>query len=159
MSSCIRLYLCPAFTLASDLLSVGRVHVCRHAFGYIYVLPTYAFCTALSVFLFFFVSYRFCLALDLCLLCTCSLGCFPGQQTTCRRIGARLWCRVWYYGLRPDGFMLITHETKHTGYTHKYIYTHTFTLDSSLALTIRAQRQTYGWWYTLCPMACGGFFV
>ena len=26
-------------------------------------------------------------------------------------------------------------------------------LDSLLALTIRAQRKTYGWWYTLCPMA------
>ena len=33
-----------------------------------------------------------------------------------------------------------------------------FTVESSLALTIHAQRKTYGW-YTLCPMACGGFFV
>ena len=32
-------------------------------------------------------------------------------------------------------------------------------LPLTLALTIRAQRQTYGWWYTLCPMACGEFFV
>ena len=39
------------------------------------------------------------------------------------------------------------------------LYPTSFTLDSSLALTIRAQRQTYGWSYTLCPMACGGFFV
>ena len=37
------------------------------------------------------------------------------------------------------------------------LYSTSFTLDSSLALTIRAQRQTYGWWYTLCPMACGNF--
>ena len=33
------------------------------------------------------------------------------------------------------------------------------TLPLPLRLTIRAQRQTYGWWYTLCPMACGGGFV
>ena len=36
-------------------------------------------------------------------------------------------------------------------------YPTSFTLESSLALTIRAQLQTYRWWYTLCPMACGDF--
>ena len=36
-------------------------------------------------------------------------------------------------------------------------YPTNFTLDFSLALTIRAQRQTYRWWYTLCRMACGDF--
>ena len=40
-----------------------------------------------------------------------------------------------------------------------YLYPTSFTLDSSLALTIRSQRQAYGWWYTLCPTACGEFFV
>ena len=34
------------------------------------------------------------------------------------------------------------------------LYPTSFTLDSLLALTIRVQRKTYGWWYTLCPMAC-----
>ena len=40
-------------------------------------------------------------------------------------------------------------------YTHKRrpysatLYPTSFTLDSLLALTIRAQRQIYGWWYTL----------
>ena len=46
--------------------------------------------------------------------------------------------------------------------THKLcsvVFGSSFALDSSLALKIRAQRQTHGWWYTLCPMACGGFFV
>ena len=49
-----------------------------------------------------------------------------------------------------------THERRPYSAT---LYPTSFTLDSSLALTIRAQCQTYGWWYTLCPMACGGFFV
>ena len=50
-------------------------------------------------------------------------------------------------------------------HTHEYIpysatlFSTSFTVDSLLALTIRAQRTTYGWWYTLCPTACGGFFV
>ena len=34
-----------------------------------------------------------------------------------------------------------------------------FTLDSLLALRIRAQRETYGLCFTPGPMACGGFFV
>ena len=49
-----------------------------------------------------------------------------------------------------------THERRPYSAT---LYPTSFTLDSSLALTIRVQRQTYGWWYTLCLMACGGFFV
>ena len=39
------------------------------------------------------------------------------------------------------------------------LYPTSFILDSLISLTIRAQRKTHGWWYTLCPMACGGFFV
>ena len=39
------------------------------------------------------------------------------------------------------------------------LYPTSFSLGSSLALTIKAQRKTYGWWYTLCPMVCGVFFV
>ena len=49
-----------------------------------------------------------------------------------------------------------THERRPYSAT---LYPTSFTLDSSLALTIQAQRQPYGWWYTLCPMACGGFFM
>ena len=44
-------------------------------------------------------------------------------------------------------------------YTHERkpysanLYPTSFTLDSLLVLTIRAQRKTYVWWYTLGPMA------
>ena len=47
-----------------------------------------------------------------------------------------------------------THERRPYSAT---LYPTSFTLDSSLALTIRAQRQTYSWWYNLCPMAVGDF--
>ena len=50
----------------------------------------------------------------------------------------------------------LAHTRKRRPYSAT-LYPTSFTLDSLLALTMRAQRQTYGWWYTLCPMACGGF--
>ena len=49
-----------------------------------------------------------------------------------------------------------THERRPYSAT---LYPTSFTLDSSLALTIRAQRQTYGWWYTLCPIWLVGEFL
>ena len=48
-------------------------------------------------------------------------------------------------------------------YTHEHrpysdtLHPTSFTLDSLLALTIHAQRKTYGWGFTSGSMACGAF--
>ena len=80
----------------------------------------------------------------------------PDCVVMCNLINTYIHTYIHIFWLGMLSVSTYTHERRPYSAT---LYPTSFTLDSSLALTIRAQCQTYGWWYTLCPMACGGFFV